>query len=877
MIPTVLRYLTSSLLTAAAALPALDTNQVQFTVTELPVPTWKVGATDYFHVVSLSRSGQWALVACGNSQPRTYFRWHRGDTSLSPLSSFDNRSVTIYHSILDSGLVIGTACDFEGGKEINSVPIFTTPLGELAVVQGAPHGGHLNDIAINGQIVGSIFNTTDNVFEAAQWFLEQSLESASGPTYVLGQRAVPSIAQRINVNYDDDATNPKTTYIAGVEYPTGPYGSKQFWFTANGTKASWSPNQHTTLGSAYGNGPAEIRNIAEDGLVFAEVGETGNSGATTIPRRSYVIGALDTSAPVTQLVPPLPSQNATRNCHMALVPGLTGDAHLVVGTSYRINESGAENNSEIPFIWQQGDAEAQPLQARVLNNGLRAESFGDSYALSPEGEMLVSASTTALPASRRWFLLTPVSIVSAALGTSTLNENRRLSSSETTITVSRTGLPGSINAAIDVTLDITGDGDVKRLGLAGGTLVGSTLTITIPAWAPSAGATLWLKDDGVYHPTQIMHFTPRVPTSGVTGVAFVLASDSRVQSLTLIDDDAAPSPTVTITRSGNGIPNVASHANETITVTFSEAVTGFVSSELLVSGGGSLSAFSGSGTTYTATWIPPIGSQGLATFAVADGAATSTRSSAVNRSGSFQIAYDTLAPAAPAITSPSNEAVVGGSFTVHGTVPFGATAVSVNGSNAAISGNDWSRVFTGQSDGLLNIIAHAVDTAGNVSSDVSISIIVNTANIAVTVEQAAAQADPTISTTVNFTVTFAEAIDPTSFTIDDLTIGGTATGTLVSTITPIGSANIAFLVSVVGMTRTGTVSLSLAANRTQTTYGNFNGASTSVDNVVTWTVPEDGVSSSSGGGSGNGGCGAGGGIMGVLIAMLAMVGFRRRS
>ena len=64
----------------------------------------------------------------------------------------------------------------------------------------------------------------------------------------------------------------------------------------------------------------------------------------------------------------------------------------------------------------------------------------------------------------------------------------------------------------------------------------------------------------------------------------------------------------------------------TITVEFSEAVTGFVVSSELTATGGTLSEFTGSGTTYTAILTPPTSSTTDIVLSVAADVATDVSS-----------------------------------------------------------------------------------------------------------------------------------------------------------------------------------------------------------------------------------------------------------
>lgn len=104
----------------------------------------------------------------------------------------------------------------------------------------------------------------------------------------------------------------------------------------------------------------------------------------------------------------------------------------------------------------------------------------------------------------------------------------------------------------------------------------------------------------------------------------------------------------------------------------------------------------------------------------------------------------------------------------------------------------------------------------------------------VTINQGAAQADPTTTSPVVFDVSFSAPIDSASFTASDITNSGTS---VVSswTITPFGNGK-DFTLSA-SVTASGTIIPSLPAGTVQDLYSFFNQASTSTDATVTYKVP----------------------------------------
>jgi hypothetical protein len=126
----------------------------------------------------------------------------------------------------------------------------------------------------------------------------------------------------------------------------------------------------------------------------------------------------------------------------------------------------------------------------------------------------------------------------------------------------------------------------------------------------------------------------------------------------------------------------------------------------------------------------------------------------------------------------------------------------------------------------------ATDITSVKTPSTSPAITLTAAGPSVTINQAVGQADPTSTSPINFTVVFSAAV--TGFATGDVTITGTAGGTKVATVTGSGTT---YTVAVSGMTTSGTVIASIAANVANASVGGLpNQASTSTDNTVTWNL-----------------------------------------
>src|SRR5262249_45703296 len=137
----------------------------------------------------------------------------------------------------------------------------------------------------------------------------------------------------------------------------------------------------------------------------------------------------------------------------------------------------------------------------------------------------------------------------------------------------------------------------------------------------------------------------------------------------------------------------------------------------------------------------------------------------------------------------------------------------------------------------------AADAAGNgnvASTSTDNAVTYAPPNPQVTVDQAAAQADPTNRSPVVFIATFNQAV--TGFGPADVVLGGTALPTTVV----ISGAGPVYTLSVSGMSAVGTVTASIPAGAvTGAVNGLLNFASTGTDNVVTFDNVAPGLTLSS--------------------------------
>ncbi|MFD7156239.1 hypothetical protein ACFV9C_16645 [Kribbella sp. NPDC059898] len=157
-----------------------------------------------------------------------------------------------------------------------------------------------------------------------------------------------------------------------------------------------------------------------------------------------------------------------------------------------------------------------------------------------------------------------------------------------------------------------------------------------------------------------------------------------------------------------------------------------------------------------------------------------------------------------------------------------STTAAACGTSPAQPTTGTSCADPGVADGTYHYTVTAVLATWTATSAPSANVTVNNTRPSVTVNQAAGQADPTSAATINFTAVFSEAVS--DFTSSDVTVspvGATATVT--------GSGT-TYNIAVSGLTTTGTVTVSLAADVAHDAAGAGNTASTSIDNTVLYDV-----------------------------------------
>ena len=207
-------------------------------------------------------------------------------------------------------------------------------------------------------------------------------------------------------------------------------------------------------------------------------------------------------------------------------------------------------------------------------------------------------------------------------------------------------------------------------------------------------------------------------------------------------------PTMTITSSTVSSGDKTNDSTIALILISSESTDNFIVGDITVSNG-SLSNFSGSGTTYNATFTP----SGNATYTISVGANTFTDTSGNNNnvSNTFTWTYDSTAPILSSVSIASNNAtntlakvndVITATFTANETIQ--TPVVTFQSGSAAItdtsitynntSGNIWTAAYT----------ANASDTDGAITYSIAFTDSVGNAGVAVTSGSGSVTFDKTV-------------------------------------------------------------------------------------------------------------------------------------
>ncbi len=390
-------------------------------------------------------------------------------------------------------------------------------------------------------------------------------------------------------------------------------------------------------------------------------------------------------------------------------------------------------------------------------------------------------------------------------------------------------LSGSTGGGVGLSYTIGGSGTVYSVSVTGMTS-GTTVVAAIPADVVSAGI-----------------LTNSASTSTDNSVFYETVK-----------------PTVTINQAV-GQADPTNGATILFTAVFSEAVTGFSSDDLNITGTapgtksvGISEVAPNNGTTYQVSVTGMTGSGTVIATVKPNSAQDAAGNWSIGSTSSDKtVTYNIIPPSVTINQSPSGPVQLDPTKTSPivfevifsaSTTTFGTGDVDLSGSTGGGvglsysiggSGSVYSVSVTGMASGntvIATIPAGvATDLAGNAnlaSTSTDNSVLYDSTPPAVIINQAGAQVDPTSTQPVVFTAVFNENVN--GFDATDVLVSGSAPGVKTVNITPVNAQT--YTVEVSGMTGRGTVSVSVKSNAAQDAALNWSTASTSTDSSVTYNV-----------------------------------------
>ncbi len=287
-------------------------------------------------------------------------------------------------------------------------------------------------------------------------------------------------------------------------------------------------------------------------------------------------------------------------------------------------------------------------------------------------------------------------------------------------------------------------------------------------------------------------------------------------------------PTVTIIG-----PNTPSNVAYTLTINFSEDVSGFIQSDINVSNGVLSNFASNSSSSYSVLVTPS--AQGDVSVNVPASAALDLAGNANTASNNHVITYDTIAPTVVITgpTTPSNSAFTATVTFSEDVTGFAQSDIIVSNASLSSFSATSAKVYTvlvtptAQNTVSLNIpTAAAIDSANNGNSAANeFSVVYDSVAPTVTIS------GPRVPQNSGFSATFTFSEDVTGFTASDIVVGNAVLSNFATTSAKVYTATIT-------PSSQGSVTLDIAAAVAQDSAGNNNDAATQ------YTVDYDSVAPS---------------------------------
>ena len=327
-------------------------------------------------------------------------------------------------------------------------------------------------------------------------------------------------------------------------------------------------------------------------------------------------------------------------------------------------------------------------------------------------------------------------------------------------------------------------------------------------------------------PLTARFFFPRGIVKDPGGDFLIADKASHVIRRVLTDDG----PEVTLS---TGIADPSNATSFEVTFTVSETVSDFAAEDVTV-GNGTLSNFSGNGTSYTAT-ITPTG-DGEVTVDVVAGKMTDAAGNTNEAANQLAVISDQTKPVITISTEeadPTNATSFSVTFTLSETVS-GFEEEDITVANATLSGfsgsgTSYTATVTPTQDGevTLDVAADKVtDTAGN-TNDTATQLAITSDKTKPVITISTDETDPTNATSFGITFTLSETVS--GFAAEDVTVGN-------ATLSDFSGSGTSYTATVTPA-QDGEVTIDIAADKITDAAGNTNEAATQLAITSDQTKP----------------------------------------
>ncbi|MCH8800403.1 MAG: Ig-like domain-containing protein [Chloroflexi bacterium] len=229
-------------------------------------------------------------------------------------------------------------------------------------------------------------------------------------------------------------------------------------------------------------------------------------------------------------------------------------------------------------------------------------------------------------------------------------------------------------------------------------------------------------------------------------------------------------PTVTITSTAGSSTNTTPIP---VKATFNETVTGFDAGDIVVGNGSAGSFVAVSGTEYTFDVTPTV--DGEVTVDIASGVATDAAGNGNAVATQFTITFATAAASIDTVSSPTNSSTqtLTGVRTDGISVALSADTAAAFGTITFPSGTTWTAVVSGLVEGP-NVITVTAESGTSTATIVFDTVLPTVSSIS------PASGATGVAVNTDITVTFSEAMDPSTITTSSFTVTGDSVTGVVS-------------------------------------------------------------------------------------------------